>query len=236
MSKLKKQSKIERVMRFLVSFARPEVAAKMALRGFSAEDREEGFALVDKAVGRNLSLPTGSSERDKDLVAAVDAWENVWFDVADAALRRSHPEAHAQVFHKLSKTSGPMVIPNVKVFLDRLAQLGEAHPEALELLAKRGLGDTQRKHAEALLEQLRADVSEQVEVDAQAQLELLDAALDEMWAWYLDWSVTARTVIKSKRLRIIMGLSSAARSSSSAPASEAEAELELELEDELDAA
>ena len=168
--------------------------------------------LVDRAVGRNLSLRQGVAEPDKELVAAVDAWENVWFDVADAALQRKFPEVHARVFHKLSKTSGPLVIPNVKVFLDRLAGLEESDADALELLAARGLGEMQREYAAELLAQTRADISEELEPGEEDELAQLDAAIDEMWAWYLDWSVTARTVVKSKRLRIIMGLSSAARS------------------------
>ena len=153
-------------------------------------------------------------------------------DVVSSSLGRK-PARRAQIslFHKLSKTSGPLVIPNVKVFLDRLAGLEESDADALELLAARGLGKMQRKVAAELLAQTRADISEELEPGEEDELTQLDAAIEEMWAWYLDWSVTARTVVKSKRMRIVMGLSSAARSRADEVLEEADEVLEEDADE-----
>lgn len=217
MAKLKQHTKIERVVRFLLSFNRADVATRMALRGFSAEDRKEGFKLLDKAVGRDLALNLELETPDKNLVAEIDAWENIWFDVADAALARSYPEVHAKVLDRLAKTSGPMVILNVKVLLDRLEQLENSgdpsDAAALALLAKRGLDHKQRQRAADLIEQARSGLPDTDGPDTVEEQEVdLDEAVAQMWAWYLDWAKTARTVIRSKRLRIVMGLSTATRS------------------------
>jgi hypothetical protein len=58
-------------------------------------DREEGWALLDRATGRHQAFTpvAGMIHTEyKSIVDDVDQWENTWFDVAAAALTRSFPE------------------------------------------------------------------------------------------------------------------------------------------------
>ena len=185
-------------------------------------------------VGRDLALSDGPiAGANKRLITAVDAWENVWFDVADAALARSFPEIHTKVLDKLAKTSGPMVLLNVKALLDRLDVLEKSgdpnDAAALALLAKRGLNSEERGRAAALINQARTGEADESD-DAASKDADLDEATAQMWAWYRDWAKTARTVIASKRVRIMMGLSAATRADGEV------AEVELDDEDEDDTA
>jgi hypothetical protein len=222
MAKLRNNEKIERVLALLMSFRQPDVVAFMALRGFTSADRKEGFELLDKAVGRDLAMDDivhAVAGPNKSLITAIDAWENIWFDVADAALARKFPEVHAKVMKNLSRTSGIMVVLNVKTMLKRLDGLSANRDEraALDLLATRGLDQKQRDYAASLVKQARSEMADPDDATlprpAQDEVEL-QATVDAMWAWYLDWSKTARTVVKDKRLRIMMGVSSPARSAS----------------------
>ena len=168
---------------------------------------------------------------DKCLISAIDAWGNTWFDVIDAALAHKFPKIHEKVMKNLSKTSGIMVVLNVKTMLERLDGLAaSSNPDdkaALALLTKRGLDQKQRSNAANLVEQTRSELADpdDASLPRPAQDEVaLQAAVDAMWKWYLDWSKTARTVVKDKRLRIIMGISSPTRSASSANLDEDEEE------------
>ncbi|MBN2725046.1 MAG: hypothetical protein JXR95_13335 [Deltaproteobacteria bacterium] len=79
----------------------------------------------------------------------------------------------------------------------------------MALLSKRGLNQEKINEVGTLLETAKTwtapDSSWTVSRDQ------LEAARDEMWAWYQDWAKTARTVVPNKQLRIMMGISSPAR-------------------------
>ena len=63
MPRIKSDERFVRVLRFLLSIHNPDIASLMAMRGFDEQDRAEGWALLDMAAGRHLSLtslPAGS--------------------------------------------------------------------------------------------------------------------------------------------------------------------------------
>ena len=87
--------------------------------------QDEGFQKLDQAVGRSLAIEEVGQfvmGPDKSLIIAIDAFENTWFDVVDAALGRLYPTVHEKVLQNLRKTSGVMVVINVKT-LQRIADL-----------------------------------------------------------------------------------------------------------------
>ncbi|MBW2736745.1 MAG: hypothetical protein JRH20_30530 [Deltaproteobacteria bacterium] len=155
--------------------------------------------------------PISSSRITKQLISRIDAWENIWFDVASAALTRKFPETRAQLFLNISKSSGADVIVSVKTLLDRIDELvadeSERAQGALALLEQRGLNAAIRGEARAmLLEATAAPMDPQLPESPDAEQARLQA-VDEMWGWYKDWATTARTVVRSKALRIKMGVS-----------------------------
>jgi len=217
MPTVKTDKRFFKVMKFLVASTELPIAKLMGTRGFSDEDRQEGWGYLDIAAGRHLSITPGSgsfSTQYRPVENELDGWENIWFDVADAALGRLFPSVHAELFKNLSKTSGSAVVLNVKTFVERLEKLGksggEENTKALALLSKRGLNAACIDEAQTLLGKLAVaqapDEDEDAEVD-EAQLKAdKDAAVDAMWAWYQDWSRTARTVVKNRNYLVMLGL------------------------------
>ncbi|MBU1220272.1 hypothetical protein KKF34_01285 [Myxococcota bacterium] len=186
----------------------------MLQRGFDEAELTEGWQLFEKATGRSLGA---SSNPDvgatSDLISAIDNWENTWFDVADAALSRKHPEVHKELFTNLNKTSGIEVVANVNEFTNRLNSIAgktsAPWTDAMALLAKRGLTNEKINEVTTLLDQAKGkNTPDDSWMINKAELE---AAREEMWAWYQDWAKTARTIVPNKQLRIMMGISSPTR-------------------------
>lgn len=212
MAKVSTDERFKRVMKFLMASNEPKIAPLLAQRGFSEEDRQEGWTLLDNATGRHMAMTPAKgtfSPNYKIVVESLDDWENTWFDVASAALSRKFPAVYERVFHSLSKVSGPEVVINVRTFLGRLDELsGDVQGQAaLELLDKRGLTAQRIADAQTLLEELAKEQTDETEpIDTKALAAQREVAVDEMWAWFKDWSVTARTVIKNRNYHVMLGL------------------------------
>ena len=213
MPKVSTDERLKRVMKFLMASNEPKIANLLALRGFSEEDRQEGWTLLDKATGRHLAVSPGAgtfSTNYKKVVESLDDWENTWFDVADAALGRKFPAVRDRLFTNLSKVSGSEVVLTVKTFLGRIAELeqsGDDGKAAVELLARRGLNRERLDEAGALMASLETEqVTDEVAVDDSAVKAERDEAFTDMWAWFKDWSKTARTVVKNRNYHVMLGL------------------------------
>ncbi len=214
MPKLTTDERFKRVMKFLVASNEPKIAGLLALRGFADEDRKEGWDLLDKATGRHVdaSPSTGTlSMNYKTVVEALDDWENIWFDVAQAALARKFPTVNDNLFLNLSKVSGTEVVLTVKTFLGRIVEIKQSGDDrskgAVALLERRGLNQERLDEAAALLQKLEAEQGQVAPpVDDTALKAEREAAIGDMWAWFKDWSVTARTVIKNRNYHVMLGL------------------------------
>ena len=213
MPKVSTDDRLKRVMKFLMASNEPKIADLLALRGFSEEDRQEGWALLDKATGRHLAVSPGTgnfSTNYKTVVESLDDWENTWFDVADAALGRKFPAVRDRLFLNLSKVSGSEVVLTVKTFLGRIVELEQAGGDdksAVELLASRGLNRERLDEAGALMAKLSTEqVTDEKTVDDSAVKAEQEEAFTDMWAWFKDWSKTARTVVKNRNYHVMLGL------------------------------
>ena len=222
MSKVPLNEKFDRVLRFLMSLRHDRVEALLRQRGFDTAEREHGWQLFETAAGRYLRKSETVAEPQslaRTLVDKIDAWENVWFDVADATLRNAFPAVHERLMANLSKTSGQQVVVTVGTLLRRLdaaeadaQREGEGElSEALALLCKRGLDEACRDQARQLITSAEKDSVLEMRVPDPDSVEQREAAIDEMWRWYQDWSQIARTVVTGKRERISMGLSTIGR-------------------------
>lgn len=229
--------RLARVLRFLTSLRYPDVAARMTKRGFDVEEAERGWALLDKAMGRHLSMRLFVELPDMspaEVLSGLVEWQRVSFDIADASLRFEHPTVHARLFRDLTKVRNVEVLMNVESFLQRLDELAEEEEDAevqaaLTLLEKRGLDGDRAEAGHALLDRLRrSDLDDADNGGSPAEFEAVEEQRqrDEaaLWSWYLSWSQIARTVVESKRLRIRMGISQMGRTSASGDESEPEDE------------
>ena len=105
--------KSERVLRFLRGLSHPRVASALAAHGFSQADWDEGWQLLQTASGRWLLREQPTRAPDPTVIEELDAWENRWFPVAEATLRRRKPEVADKIFLNLAQTSGIEVAVSV---------------------------------------------------------------------------------------------------------------------------
>jgi hypothetical protein len=222
MAKVTKEERIRRPLKFLTASAEPAIAKVLMLRGFDNAEREEGWALLDRATGRHMSLSPGQGNiltQYNVNIGKLDDWENNWFDVADAALKRKAPAVREKLFKNLSKGNGIEVLLTTRTFTSRIAEMKkDQNPDvqaAMALLVKRGLTDEVIAEATGLIKQLEtAETIVEPEENSTAKAER-EKAMQDLWAWFLDWSQTARTVIKNGNHQIMLGLTTPSRSSSS---------------------
>lgn len=137
----------------------------------------------------------------------LDAWENQWFPIAQAALDRRFPAVSARFFLNLVQTEGPEVAITVRTFVDRYDELvagdqkyGAEGPKAQQLLNQRGVTPGVVADAQALLAALTQLAQPAEPVSEAAEAALLEEAEAAMWAWYLEWSKIARIAIKQRLL------------------------------------
>jgi hypothetical protein len=215
MARISNDDKYMRTLKFLMSIHNPRIVTLMRLRGLNEQSLEEGWELFKTATGQFTTIDNMRNMPDKvniqELIGEIDNWENTWYDVANAALTRSFPKIQNELFLNLSKESGISVIANVRTIVTRLDSIfhntEENYVNATSLLKQRGLNDTVLEKARTLLSKAEGASFEELP-RANVTKETLDEARDKMWSWYIDWSATARTIIKSKKMRISMGISS----------------------------
>jgi hypothetical protein len=143
------------------------------------------------------------------LLGKLDTWENTWFPVVDATLNRHYPEQHSAMFLNLNQTSGDQVLVSVSTLLDRLKALaaaGETATKADALLVSRGLTAEVRKQAADLIAAVQTGTTGQAPATDPASKSEQDKALASAWAWYLEWSKIARTLITRGDILIRLGL------------------------------
>ncbi len=216
MPELTMEKRFVRVMKFLMASRDKRIAKLLFTRGFSDEDRKEGWALFDRATGRHLLVPVEPGADDSKLCAVVDAldrFENNWFDVVNAPLRRLFPAVHKEIFAGLSKKSGQGAVLSVRIFVERVTALRTSdrqdRRDAAAVLEKRGLTLAVLEEARALLKRIEVapqSVAGDNDDEEQAQKEETEQGMKAMWAWYRDWSETARTVIKNRNYLVMLGL------------------------------
>lgn len=199
--------KAGRVLRLLLGVSTPRVASSLAAYGFGEKDVNEGWERLRALSGRRFAS-RASAAPDPSLLERLDAFENQWFPVARATLRRHHPEVGDWLFDDLDRTESLDVALSVGTFLDRLARLEKLDlpgaGAALILLARRGLTDGVVAEARSLLGQLpkgrESPVARGVTPGERR------AAEEALWSWYLEWSQIARVAIHDPRLLARLGL------------------------------
>jgi hypothetical protein len=198
--------KANRVLKLLLGLRNPRVASALAVYGFTEQDMQEGWTLL-QALGASRLGVLPIQARDGRTVQQLDEWENQWFPIISATLARRYPKVHERLFLNLSQTEGPEVTVGVRTLLDRIQKLSEGAPEygpdaqaARQLLETRGVTAVVIGQAEALLQSLArvAEPAEPISVEEQ-QAQLVKAE-DALWAWYLEWSQVARVAITNRGL------------------------------------
>jgi hypothetical protein len=205
-----------RVLRFLGAVARSSsIRTALATKGYRDEDQQEGWTLLHKDAGFANPKPVTQSAASKAL-AELDAWDEPNFRIIRATLQRRYPALVDFVFaNDLVASSGNGALLAVRTLLNRLQALRSA-PErkatrkqdhaALAVLAGKGLTEEELARIQSLVEVATqaAPVTETaLSVQERAEWRANRLALH---GWYLEWSETARAVIKRRNELIALGL------------------------------
>jgi hypothetical protein len=211
-------TKAQRMLKLLLGLRNPRVASALAAYGFTEDDLREGWTLLQALGKTRFDLVNTST--DVETLRKIDEWENQWFPIALAALRRHAPAVCDQIFLNLSQMEGPAVAVSVQTFIDRVEAAargdepyGAGGPEATTVLATRGLTPSVIDEAKALLAQLATVAPAATPPSFEAQKEDLARAEEAAWAWYLEWGQVARVAVKQRALLRQLGFL-ATRSSS----------------------
>ena len=217
MPSLSLDEKISKVVKFLMGSTDRRIASLLSERGFSDDDRAEGWALFDRVAGRVFPVSVGVGQgipksETRPIVQRIVAWENLWFEVADAALLRQYPLIRDDLFRNLDRASGREVVINVRVFVSKYRQLADRTDEesarAVSLLAKRGLTRERVDEVERLLESIKtAPLTGETKSDADQEHKAAhEEAISKMWAWYQEWARLSRSVVTNRHQLIALGL------------------------------
>lgn len=192
-----------------------EIRAALFSAGYSTEEQELGWTLLQRASGYVPGVASQSDDtRARAALAEIDAWDEPGFRRINAALLRLHPDQHAFVFSGLESARGAGSVLGVSTLLDRLDQLEnaderaatrEADRAAIATLASRGITAEVRQHLRELIATAQTAAPPVFPSDPSVQDR--DQALLELRAWYKDWSETARAVIRRKDYLVMLGLS-----------------------------
>jgi hypothetical protein len=199
------------------------VAAILASRGYTSADHQEGWALLHQVSGYERPPSPGTQIKEvSDAIAELDAWDEPNFRIIEAALLHHYAEQAGFVFRDLAPATGAGAVLTVKTLLDRLDALEnspdrvatrDADHAALQHLAKRGYTLEEQKRLRALIKTAErgaepADLPTGPVIPGGGAAG--DAArrgdLEKLRAWYVEWSETARAVIKRRDYLIRLGL------------------------------
>jgi len=205
MGRQKAGKKAYQALDLLTGLYDPDIQGILARHGLGEAERERGWQLLRAYAESRRAAPARSTAETDERLKQLDAWENRWFVVSDAALLNAFPQAHEWLFRRLKRSSGFDVMVTTVVFVERLrkleqgvAELGEQGPHARERLRQRGLTDDVVSEAEALIRLIQ--VPPDMRSAPERSIEKEAAAEQALWTWYIEWSGIARAVLPEKRL------------------------------------
>jgi hypothetical protein len=212
----------ERVLKFLSATGNSlSIRSILASYGYTTNDQEEGWALLQAASGFSAKKESRTEQIDVETRAAVvevDRWDEKGFALAHASLARRHPAQDAFVFDNLRASTGPAAVIGVKLFLDRLDALESGADRkatrkddhaALATLAARGITTEERARLRALVQRAQTVSALPETISAPAadtSDDKVEAALGALRDWYDEWSGVAKAVITRRDYLIRLGL------------------------------
>lgn len=210
-----------KVLPFLRAIAtNASIRSTLASCGFTEQEQALGWKLLLEVSGYTSTAPfiVTDDQKARDAIAELDAADEPTFRRIHAALNRLHPAEDSFLFSGIEPAKGVGSIASVAMLLDRMdalensperASTRDADHAALATLEKRGIDATFRGKLRELV-----SVAQQAKPVAAPVLEDPSARqqkLGELHAWFMDWSNTARAVIRRRDHLILMGFAKAKR-------------------------
>lgn len=194
-----------RVLRFLFALAtRAPIRAQMRAAGFHFEDHAEGLNLVHAVYEcRDTSDRCSGQLRSEVATTELHQWVTTHFRRFRRAMERLHPEA-AVLF---TETDSRYPMQSVLAMHHLIEELRTGddfrNPALLATLEQRGLDSIELDRLACLVTDAQ---SMEGETSGKQDDDKRDAELVALYAWYRDWSETARRVVTRKDYRTMLGL------------------------------
>jgi hypothetical protein len=194
--------KLNLAMRLLVGMKHPTVEELLRPHGFSKKTISQGWRLLVAAGQGGAALEEdGAESADAELVA----FQKAWFPIVRAVTRARLPHGESP-WPSLQVQEGLRAFSSVSTFLGRLSALAESSDERerdiFATLRARGLTLRLEERARALAAR-SGDVIYSARFVSRPDNR---AAMDALWAWYLEWQGIARQRVKNKVLLRSLGL------------------------------
>jgi len=217
----------ERALTFLRAVGTsPVIRTIMAAHGYTQQEHDLGWKLLQQVSGYTPPAPGPASglglDADpavRDAIARLDEWDEPNFEWIEAALKRAFPQVAEFVFNNLKPGEGAEAVVSVATLLARLEALDSAKEReatrkqdhaALKLLEARGLTKKVRESLAADVATAKKGTQATVVLDPSAKDEQAEeqhqTAQADLYAWYKDWTATARTHITRRDYLIRLGL------------------------------
>lgn len=226
MSKNTKNQKVIRVVRFLMGLRNAGAYVPLSGYGLTEEVLAEAQELLRQATTARLDQQQVAI--GPPLLPALDHYENHWFRVIRATLKRHHPEVHDWVFNNIAQTRGVDLVVSVDTVVRRLREIetgaspfGDQGEAVMALLAERGFSAAVLEEGENLLQKIAEFKPAPVKA-FDPEEEARD--IDKLWAWYLEWSEIARNVIVDRRVLRSLGFLNGSGERGASEQSEGESE------------
>ena len=214
MNKGTTRQKADASFQLLMGLRLPRIAELLAPHGFSEATRAEGVRLVEAFLSSRADEILVAPRPNRDAVA--QAFEKQWYPIARSSLERTYPAVGTQLLGNLRRAKDrQMAFLGVTIFGERYVALAQGRspksatvsaavlaevPAAFALLSERGLTADVVADMLRFMQDSMGLTDDQITAyhSQQRALSQEQAALDALWAWYLEWSAVARTVIKNR--------------------------------------
>jgi hypothetical protein len=193
------------VLEFLLGLRDDRVLLALAARGFGDADRAKGWDLL-RALGMTQSVPSRTSSTNEAL-ASLDAWRRDWLRLVHVSLMHGFADLDAKLFRRIDKNTQPS-IEVVPIFLDRIEKLERSSDAniqaAVAKLRARGFTSQCRDEARQMVRSC-IEFHPPEFPDPELRRAAMRQAEAALWAYYVEWSQVARTVIKDVSLLGLLG-------------------------------
>lgn len=197
---LSRTEKIQRSVRFLLGLADPRVQAELVPHGFDQAALERARELVNAAVIPEFR-PAEPAEQEAHL-AELAEFQRRYYRIIKSALKLHHPKVLAWTLNRLPPVRGKELLTAIPILVERLRELeagssphGKEGQTAMALLAARGLNDEVLKSVERTIEKAK---TYRRKPNDTSHLKEQTSAAEALWAFYVEWSVIARTAITDR--------------------------------------
>jgi hypothetical protein len=212
------RNELLKISRFLQNIDIPKIAARALMRGYDADEHQEGWNLFWRASGANrpftqfvdqtIQAALLSDDKTRAAVRSLDAFENDWFPMVETVLQRFIKGDNAKAFitgfftDLTQQPEGPGVLRSVSVLLDRVAELATdktpGAKEAHAALVKRGLNAETVQLARDLISQIKK-FTPTSPIDSAAAIAQANAdqraAFEALVLWHRDWARSLENVL-----------------------------------------